>query len=52
VFEETARGTIIRIVLAAILYVIGAAGPSCRVPRCKGNPMWGQRLSTAYTLSP
>ena len=25
-FEETARGTIIRIVLAAILYVIGAAG--------------------------
>ena len=25
-FGETARGTIIRIVLAAILYVIGAAG--------------------------
>lgn len=26
VFEETARGTIIRIALAAILYVVGAAG--------------------------
>ena len=25
-FEETARGTIIRIALAAILYVVGAAG--------------------------
>src|SRR5829696_4289905 len=24
--------------------------PSCRVPRCKGNPMWGQRLSRACTL--
>src|ERR671911_1789655 len=24
--------------------------PSCTVPRCRGKPMWGQRLSTAYTL--
>src|SRR5215217_1146228 len=24
--------------------------PFCRVPRCKGNPMWGQRLSKACTL--